>query len=557
MNPIPTLIADDSGMIVKIIKKALLANVNPDFEFHEDYIFTASDGMEAFETMALHPSIRLIISDVNMPHLNGDEFIEILQDTKKISNLDVIFVTATSTKMLFKPSIKENTLGTIFKPFNIETFNTKMAQLYKDKEQRVEDLKKLAMVHLSQRMQIKKICVAYLEHQEIDFDANILNHQIGEHFHNDHIKESEYAEIVHSSLSLYMLETGTSHVIDSKRIRCIIKSMDETVVFKENRYELIKGFKEMLNAAKEQDDLKDMELVEALTDSMTERISLAYAGVKKYPLQNPKRFATQFNYIIKELGKLDCEFLDVKLQKLIIDLKETTRFTKWMNNFISQDQISHVSPNIKKTPYVYNQVIAKYKDVYKRNNIIRHHIAGEIDFHIWRRAKDSKEILSYLKKKMAKKMPNSLEFLLHRERITPADYRREYQNDKKKVVVISHDMKKLEIFKSIEDRPFDNWQFFAFAKQSLFKSWLNANEADIIVVDYAFHDNIIKNGLQVTRILSKTNPSIAAIIKKHKLFMIVNPEDVIELNKSKTASNFVLMDTKLSISSISKTLLYG
>lgn len=45
------LIVDDSPMILKIIKKALLTNKIDGYHFHEDSIYCASDGMEAFETM--------------------------------------------------------------------------------------------------------------------------------------------------------------------------------------------------------------------------------------------------------------------------------------------------------------------------------------------------------------------------------------------------------------------------------------------------------------------------------------------------------------------------
>jgi CheY-like chemotaxis protein len=75
----PVLIVDDSPMIIKIIKKALLANNIEGCQFDETNIYTASDGMEAFGRMGEGHKIKLIISDFKMPNLNGDElFINLL-----------------------------------------------------------------------------------------------------------------------------------------------------------------------------------------------------------------------------------------------------------------------------------------------------------------------------------------------------------------------------------------------------------------------------------------------------------------------------------------------
>jgi len=60
MQAIPTLIVDDSNMIVKIIKKALLSSTDKNLYFEEKSIYTASDGMEAFAMMGKGYPIKLI-----------------------------------------------------------------------------------------------------------------------------------------------------------------------------------------------------------------------------------------------------------------------------------------------------------------------------------------------------------------------------------------------------------------------------------------------------------------------------------------------------------------
>ena len=105
------LIADDSPLVVKMVKATLLSPNFTLFEVDENHVVTASDGLEAFNQIALHKDIQYLISDINMPHLNGDELIELLTDTEKLGEIKVIFITTTE-KVLTKhdnPAI----LGTI------------------------------------------------------------------------------------------------------------------------------------------------------------------------------------------------------------------------------------------------------------------------------------------------------------------------------------------------------------------------------------------------------------------------------------------------------------
>jgi len=554
MGTIPTLIADDSAMIVKIIKKALLANTIDGFHFEENQIFTAADGMEAFELMASEPSIKLIISDINMPNLNGDEFVEILQDTNKIDDINILFVTATTTNMNLKPEVKDKILGIIYKPFNIENFNEKMHFLHVEKEKRDKEIIKIKSLHVEQKQKLYKISKKYLEHFSILLKEKVLNSLIDENFSNIKVLESEYIEIIHSALSLYMFEIETEHTVDTKRLSCIIKSMNNTKKLKANRLALISGFKDMLSTINDE-ELRPKELLSTITTPLIEKISLTFAKVKKYPKQSPQRFSDQFSYIIDEFSKIDCDFNDEYIQRLLLDLQEFKEFKKYFHNFLAKDMIATSVTDVKRTPVLYNEIIKRLKYAYTRNNLLLQHYTGELDSYIWKRAKQSKEILNYLQKNLKNKIFNSAEFLLYKEKSTSQEYKRDYKLDRQNIIVISNNLNTLENFKEITEQPFDNWHFYAFAQINMLDAWLNSNEAHLIIIDYGFTTSVINNGMQFIRLRAKKNLNFQKVINNNKLFFIATNEEVVQMQKDTNNLNYTLIDDKLIQKDICKTLI--
>lgn len=220
----PVLIVDDSSMIIKIIKKALLMNSIDGHYFEEETIYTAYDGMEAFEAMGRGHAIKLIISDINMPHLNGDEFIEILQDTGKLEELSVVFVTSSATKLTLSSSIKKHTLGIIYKPFRFDSFCKQLIQLQEQKKKFDIDFERQKEIQFEQKKHIEKVCLIYLEELKFEWITTTLDVLIDETFEDENISEDEYPEVIYSILSTYLFEEEEDYKIDTKKILCIMKN---------------------------------------------------------------------------------------------------------------------------------------------------------------------------------------------------------------------------------------------------------------------------------------------------------------------------------------------
>jgi len=233
----PVLIVDDSSMIIKIIKKALLMNSIDGYYFEEKNIYTAYDGMDAFEAMGRGYAIKLIISDINMPNLNGDEFIEILEDTGKLEELNVVFVTSSATQLTLSPSIQKNTLGIIYKPFRFDSFNKQLTLLQEQKKQLDIDFERKKEIQLEQKKHIEKVCLIYLEELKFEWITSTLDDLIDETFEDENISEEECPEVIYSILSTYLFEEEEDYTIEPKKIRCILKNLKRKVSSDENCFE--------------------------------------------------------------------------------------------------------------------------------------------------------------------------------------------------------------------------------------------------------------------------------------------------------------------------------
>lgn len=82
------LIVDDSATVRKILVHTLKPK-------HYQCV-EATDGIDALEKLALHPDIKLVISDLNMPNMDGIELIGNIRSNPELKDLPVIMLTTES-----------------------------------------------------------------------------------------------------------------------------------------------------------------------------------------------------------------------------------------------------------------------------------------------------------------------------------------------------------------------------------------------------------------------------------------------------------------------------
>lgn len=105
------LIVDDSGSMRAVIKKVVTIS-----GFQMDKCLEAGNGREALEILATN-WIDIIISDINMPEVNGLELLEELQKNETLKEIPVIMITTEGSAERMQEAFKRGAKGFVKKPF--------------------------------------------------------------------------------------------------------------------------------------------------------------------------------------------------------------------------------------------------------------------------------------------------------------------------------------------------------------------------------------------------------------------------------------------------------
>jgi two-component system chemotaxis response regulator CheY len=105
------LIVDDSGAMRAVIRKII--NISG---FRMSQCFEAANGLEALEQLKQH-WVDVIISDVNMPEMDGLELLQALNQDPLYQNIPVIIVSTEGSSERMNEAANRGAKGFIKKPF--------------------------------------------------------------------------------------------------------------------------------------------------------------------------------------------------------------------------------------------------------------------------------------------------------------------------------------------------------------------------------------------------------------------------------------------------------
>ncbi|MFT7485997.1 MAG: two-component system chemotaxis response regulator CheY [Candidatus Paceibacteria bacterium] len=110
------MIVDDSSTMRKIIKRVLRQA-----EVEVEIILEAGNGLEALEQLVANPDIALILSDVNMPEMNGIELVKKVREDRDKETLPIIMVTTEGGESMVSTAMTSGANGYVTKPFTPDT----------------------------------------------------------------------------------------------------------------------------------------------------------------------------------------------------------------------------------------------------------------------------------------------------------------------------------------------------------------------------------------------------------------------------------------------------
>ncbi len=114
------LIVDDSSTMRRIIGNTLKT-------IGQEDVVTAGDGIEGLASLEANSDIDLVLSDWNMPNMNGLDFLIKIRETRSNKDLPVIMITTEAEKANVITAIKAGANNYIVKPFTPEVLSDKLA----------------------------------------------------------------------------------------------------------------------------------------------------------------------------------------------------------------------------------------------------------------------------------------------------------------------------------------------------------------------------------------------------------------------------------------------
>lgn len=117
------LIVDDSSSMRAVIKRTIKLS-----GFDVGEYFEAGDGREALEILS-GKWVDLVLTDINMPNMNGLELIAEMKKNELLSSIPVIMVTTEGSEKKIQESIRLGAIEYIKKPFFPEDIKKSLRSL--------------------------------------------------------------------------------------------------------------------------------------------------------------------------------------------------------------------------------------------------------------------------------------------------------------------------------------------------------------------------------------------------------------------------------------------
>jgi len=127
MNKVRALIVDDSSVMRKIVERSLRQAGIDLAEVRE-----AGNGAEALGVVNSNP-VDLILCDINMPVMDGIEFLRQLQGVEKAKGVPVVMITTEGSESHVVQALSIGARGYIRKPFTPEQVKEHVVPLLEEK----------------------------------------------------------------------------------------------------------------------------------------------------------------------------------------------------------------------------------------------------------------------------------------------------------------------------------------------------------------------------------------------------------------------------------------
>jgi len=113
------LVVDDSSTMRRIIKNTLARLGYKD-------VIEGADGIEAWDALQNNPDTEVVITDWNMPNMNGLELVKKIRAEERYKDMPIIMVTTEGGKKEVIIALKAGVNNYIVKPFTPQVLKEKL-----------------------------------------------------------------------------------------------------------------------------------------------------------------------------------------------------------------------------------------------------------------------------------------------------------------------------------------------------------------------------------------------------------------------------------------------
>ncbi|ETR74192.1 MAG: Chemotaxis protein cheY [Candidatus Magnetoglobus multicellularis str. Araruama] len=127
------LIVDDSPSMRQVIRRTIQIS-----GFNVGHFYEVSNGKEALDLLG-NEWVDVILSDINMPVMDGITFIKLLQKDIITANIPVVVITTEGREACLKQFMDLGVTAYLQKPFRPETIRNKLIQILGNNEKSPDD----------------------------------------------------------------------------------------------------------------------------------------------------------------------------------------------------------------------------------------------------------------------------------------------------------------------------------------------------------------------------------------------------------------------------------
>jgi two-component system chemotaxis response regulator CheY len=120
MEPINLLIVDDSAAIRKILQRVLVQT-----ELPLGIVLEAGDGSQGLDVLKQH-RVDAILSDINMPNMDGVEFLRSVRRIPEYQNIPFIMITTEGSQARVQEVADLGATSYVRKPFTTDQLRDKL-----------------------------------------------------------------------------------------------------------------------------------------------------------------------------------------------------------------------------------------------------------------------------------------------------------------------------------------------------------------------------------------------------------------------------------------------